>query len=105
MVLGVPGRKPAVLLVQFIAEPGHHDVVMAEIQGVFGGSEKGLLRQFVKHPDRVVDTLGPCLRIELLEDHLHGRVPAPPEIVRQIDKPGNSLRDMRKTFSDRVHHS
>jgi len=103
-VMRVPGGKPAVLGIQLVPEPAHHDIVMPEVLGVVGSGKQGLFGKFMQHPHRVMDTLAPCRGVELLEDQLYRRIPAPPEVVGKVNETGDPFRDMREPFPAQICH-
>ena len=94
--------EPAVLLGHVPAEPVHDHVVTVEVRRVGRRGLEDLGREPAEEADRVVDALLPERGRQLLEEEPGLGVPRPPEVVGEVDKPGEAFGDLGK-FLVSVH--
>ncbi len=99
---GVLFRKPAIPVCHVLVKTVHNDVITAQVFRVRKKIVKKFSRNFLEHFYGIMDTFFPCLLIDLLEEYPCLRVPAPPEIVCQIDEAGQPLGDLREFLHQSV---
>ncbi len=86
-----PSRPPRLARTARVVEAAHGGVVSCQERGAGRRVIQGGLRNRAQHPDRVVRGLAPQRVVQQAEDLTGVRVPAPPEIERELAQPVNAF--------------